>query len=290
MSQTMLIQGRRLAGAELEEIRGLIAEHPQWSRRKISENLARQWDWRNGAGALKDMAARTMLLKLDQRGLIALPPRRRTPTNRMRVVRPPGSWDQTPVEGSLKDLEGLEIREVSGQAQERSRLAAALAQFHYLGYGGSVGENLQYAVVDAQERLLACALFGAAAWQCADRDAFIGWNTQQRKERLFLLANNCRFLILPWVRVPSLGSWILGRLVRRLSRDWQRKYGHPVALLESFVQRDRFAGTVYQAANWAKVGLTQGRTRQDRDRTLQAPLKDIYLYPLQKNFREVLGS
>jgi hypothetical protein len=184
----------------------------------------------------------------------------------------------------------LEIREVSGQAQERSRLASALAQFHYLGYGGSVGENLQYAVVDGQERLLACALFGAAAWKCADRDAFIGWNTQQRKERLFLLANNSRFIILPWVRVACLGSWILGRLVRRLSRDWQRKYGHPVALLESFVQRDRFAGTVYQAANWAKVGATQGRTRQDRDRTLQAPVKEIYLYPLQKNFREVLGS
>jgi hypothetical protein len=290
MSQTTLIQGRRLGGAELEEIRQLIAEHPHWSRRKISQNLARQWDWRNGAGALKDMAARTMLLKLDQRGLIALPPRRRTPTNRMRVVRPPRSWDQTPIECSLKDLEGLESREVSGQAQERSRLASALAQFHYLGYGGSVGENLQYAVVDGQERLLACALFGAAAWKCADRDAFIGWNTQQRKERLFLLANNSRFIILPWVRVACLGSWILGRLVRRLSRDWQRKYGHPVALLESFVQRDRFAGTVYQAANWAKVGATQGRTRQDRDRTLQAPVKEIYLYPLQKNFREVLGS
>jgi hypothetical protein len=138
--------------------------------------------------------------------------------------------------------------------------------------------------------LLGCALFGAAAWKCADRDQFIGWNPEQRKRGLSRVAGNSRFLIAPWVKVPGLGSWILGALARRIAGDWQRKYGHRLVLLESFVQQDRFAGTVYRAANWLRVGVTRGRTRQDRDRSIQEPVKEIYLYPLQTNFREVLGS
>lgn len=261
-----------------------------WSRWRISKALALQWDWRNGAGVLKDMAARTLLVKLHQQGWIQLPPRRRTPTNRMRVAVRSRIWDETPVEGSLKGLGKLQVNEISADAQERSRFASALAQFHYLGYGGSVGENLQYTITDAEGRLLGCALFGAAAWKCADRDEFIGWNPEQRKRGLSRVAGNSRFLIPAWVKVPGLGSWILGALARRIAWDWQRKYGHRLVLLESFVQQDRFTGTVYRAANWLRVGVTRGRTRQDRDRSIQEPIKEIYLYPLQTNFREVLGS
>jgi hypothetical protein len=88
--------------------------------------------------------------------------------------------------------------------------------------------------------------------------------------------------------VPRLGSWILGRVLRRLSVDWQAKYGHPILLVETFVERERFRGTVYQAANWQRVGSTQGRTRQDRYSTLHVPVKDIYVYPLVRHFREEL--
>ncbi len=172
----------------------------------------------------------------------------------------------------------------------RRVMASALAQFHYLGHGGTVGENLQYRVEDRLERTLAFVLFGAPAWKCQDRDRFIGWEVGQRERNLGLLANNTRFLILPWVRVPALASWVLGAISRRVDPDWQRKYGHRIALLETFVERDRFRGTAYQGANWLRVGATRGRTRQDRYSLIQAPVKDIYLYPLGADFREVLCS
>jgi hypothetical protein len=151
-----------------------------------------------------------------------------------------------------------------------------------------VGENLQYVVRDGQNRPLACLVFGAAAWKCQDRDRFIGWTAQQRQKHLGLVSNNTRFLILPWVRVPDLGSWILGQVARRIGRDWQAKYGHPVVLLETFVERERFRGTVYQAANWQRVGQTTGRTRQDRHTCIQVAVKNIYVYPLGCGFRQVL--
>jgi len=184
----------------------------------------------------------------------------------------------------------LQVSEVSRDPGPRRELAAALAQFHYLGFGGTVGENLQYTVRDGRGRLLAGLVFGAAAWKCQDRDRFIGWTPEQRKRNLGLLTGNTRFLILPWVRVSHLASWTLAAALRNLSADWQAKYGHPIALVETFVQRDRFRGTAYQAANWIHVGRTTGRTRQDRYSRIQAPVKDIYLYPLQRHFRERLRS
>jgi hypothetical protein len=135
---------------------------------------------------------------------------------------------------------------------------------------------------------LAGLLFGSAAWKCRDRDQYIGWGEKERRAHLSRITNNHRFLIMPWVRISHLGSCILGSVLRRLSADWQSKYGHPIVLVETFVERDRFRGTVYQAANWQRVGVTQGRTRQDRDYSLQVPIKEIYVYPLKKNFRKVL--
>jgi hypothetical protein len=138
--------------------------------------------------------------------------------------------------------------------------------------------------------LLACLVFGAAAWACRPRDAFIGWSPAQRAARLAWLTNNTRFLILPWVRVPHLASWIQGRVLRRLSADWQRKYGHPIALVETFVERDRFVGTSYRAANWQHLGATTGRSRQDRYTTLHVPVKDVYVYALCADVRQVLAA
>lgn len=131
-------------------------------------------------------------------------------------------------------------------------------------------------------------LFGAAAWKCGARDGFIGWSPQERIRGLHRVTNNARFLVLPWVEVPHLASWALSRVLRRLSADWQRKYGHAILLVETFVEAGRFAGTCYRAANWVRVGATTGRTRQDRDRTLCVPAKDIYLYPLVRDFRSRL--
>lgn len=290
MNEALVVQGRRLGPADIVRIRELIAGNPDWSRRRLSEALCAEWDWRNGSGLLKDMAARSLLVKLHVRGLVELPPRRQTPSNRM-VCRkvPPQNWDMTPVTGALRDLGPLQVREVSTDHTARVRFSAALAEFHYLGYRGTVGENLHYMVTDPSGRLLACLLFGSAAWKCRSRDQFIGWNQEQRQGHLHLLTNNTRFLILPYVKVPHLASWILGRVLRRLSTDWQDKYGHPIRLVETFVERERFAGTSYQASNWIRLGSTTGRSRQDRQRTLRVPVKDVYLYPLDSGFRKELS-
>lgn len=289
MSETLRIQGRPLSPLGLEELRQWVGNNPHWSRWRLSRELAMRWDWRNAAGQLKDMAARTLLVKLEQRGLIELPARRQVPTNRMRCEAQPASIEPTePIICALADLQPLSLEEVSGQPIERAWIRGALAQFHYLGFSGAVGQNVQYLVRDGQQRPVACAVFGAAAWKCQDRDRFIGWSAEQRQDNLGLVANNSRFLILPWVRVPHLGSWILGQVAGRIARDWQAKYGHPVVLLETFVERERFRGTVYRAANWQPVGVTAGRTRQDRHTCIQVAVKDIYVQPLCRRFREAL--
>lgn len=293
MSQSLIVQGRHLDRPQLENLRQWVEEHPDWSRWRLSLELATRWDWRNGAGQLKDMAARTLLVKLEQRGLIKLPARRQIPTNRMGCSSPALGLEETQLTSlacALPGLGMLQVREVSTQAAERAWVKAALGQFHYLGFRGAVGQNLQYVVGDSQGRRLACLVFGAGAWKCQDRDRFIGWSAEQRQRNLALIANNTRFLILPSVQVPRLGSWILGQVTRRIAGDWQAKYGQGIVLLETFVEQHRFAGTVYRAANWQAAGVTAGRSRQDRHTCLQVPIKDIYLYALSRSFREALQA
>jgi hypothetical protein len=193
------------------------------------------------------------------------------------------------LESSLADVSPLQIQAVESGQPDYKLFQRYLVQYHYLGYGGPVGENIGYLARDRQGRELACVQFGAAAWKVAPRDQWIGWSARQRTQRLHFIANNSRFLILPWVRVLRLASFLLGQITRRINEDWQRKYGHPLHLLESFVQVDRFAGTCYRAANWIEVGLTQGRTRQDRRKTIQVPIKAVYLYPLHRRARQRLG-
>jgi hypothetical protein len=290
MIEALMVQGRKIEAADIERIRQLLADNQTWSRRRLSQVLAAEWDWRNGGGQLKDMAARSLLVKLHERGYIQLPPRRQTPTNRM--MRPAlmaaRLWDTTPVTGTLRDAGRLTIREVSTDDTARAECAAALTDFHYLGWGGAVGENLIYAVTNEAGRLLSSIVFGSAAWKCRARDRFVGWSADQRQHRLHRTTNNTRFLILPFVRIPHLASWILGQVLRRLSRDWQAKYGHQVVLVETFVDRGRFQGTCYKAANWIRTGETSGRSRQDRAHSLRVPVKDVYLYPLDRRFRQEL--
>jgi hypothetical protein len=235
------------------------------------------------------MASRALLGKLEARGLITLPVRRRVASNRMaaRPV-PTRAWDQTPLTGSLRAVGPVTVTEVSGDADARADVAAALDAFHYLGARGTVGENLQYTVRDPRGRLLACLRFGSAAWSCRARDTYIGWTAAQRAQRLTWVTNNTRFLILPGITVPHLASWTLGHVLRRVSADWQQKYGHPILLVETFVDRARFAGTSYRAANWQHLGATTGRSRQDRYTTLRVPIKDVYGYPLHRAFRAEL--
>ena len=149
---------------------------------------------------------------------------------------------------------------------------------------------MKYMIFDKEDRPLSCLLFGSAAWKIAARDEFIGWNADTRKTNLNLLTNNMRFLILPWVKVPHLASHILGRVARRIRKDWMDRYSHPIYMLETFVERKRFRGICYQAANWIYVGQTKGYSRSDKHATPKVSIKDIYLLPLVKKFREALNS
>jgi hypothetical protein len=247
--------------------------------------LAQKWQWYSASGQLKDMAARTLLLKLHQRELIALPERRRAPVRRAPQLSPDlfDSVLPEPVLADLSSLLPLELQVVGPKQPDYHRFQRYLAQHHYLSYRGPVGENLGYLIRSCAGVDLACLGFGAAAWQCAPRDRWIGWSAGQRAQGLQFIANNSRFLILPWVRVARLASHILAQIAKRIQGDWQGRYHHPIYLLETFVQPDRFRGACYQAANWIRVGQTTGRTRQNqhhRDNRVHAPCKDIYLHPL----------
>lgn len=289
MESAYRIQGRDLREPDLAQLRYLIESHPDWSRRRISVALAQIWDWRTETGRLKDMAARSLLVKLEQRGLLALPPRRQMASRRLPLDTAHADSEPSPVAitGTLSDLQPLRL-EVVTTAGDHLLFRRYLALHHYLGYRGPVGENLAYLARDRHGRDLACLLFGAAAWKTRPRDSFIGWDAATRARQLPHVANNSRFLILPWVRVPHLASHFLGRITRRLSADWRLKYGHPIHLAETFVERERFRGACYRAANWTCVGQTQGRSRQDRRWTMRVPVKDVYLYPLTPRFREEL--
>ena len=148
-------------------------------------------------------------------------------------------------------------------------------------YGFAIGV---FAIV-----MVAAVVFGAPAWQCAVRDRWIGWSVPQRARHLAGIVNNTRFIIFPWVRVPRLASYILSQVSRRLRQDWQAKYRQPLWLVETFVDRQRFAGTCYRAANWIGLGPTRGRGRQGPAGRLSTPLKDVYVWPLQRDFRRYLN-
>jgi hypothetical protein len=281
-----VIQGRRVGPEDIALVRHWLGTEPGWNRTRLSRELCRQWNWRNEAGQLKDMACRSLLLKLERRGLIGLPARQRPSPNGLRNRQEVEyACDRSPIRGPLSALRPLRIERVGGGHPEQGGFRFLLQRYHYLGLGNTVGENLKYWVEDRHGRPVACLLFGSAAWKAQARDRFIGWDAQARQRGLSRLTNNHRFLIFPWVHVPHLASHILARVTRGLNREWLGKYGHRIEAVETFVERERFAGTCYRAAGWRHVGATAGRSRNDVDNTLRVPIKDIYLLALSPEFR-----
>ncbi len=283
----MIIQGRETSEEDIQFVQQFILRHPDLHRTALSKELAKLWNWRDLSGRLKDMACRTFMLKLHRQGRITLPPPRRPAVKRKKIFsQVPHS--KAPIACSLKETFPLRIEIVSPDDEASGLFRCFLTEYHYLDYHGTVGKNISYLVYDNQNRPLACLLFGAAAWQTEPRDTFIGWPHETRKANLDFIVNNNRFLILPWVKIPHLASHLLGAISRRIQNDWTNKYNHPVYLLETFVQKDRFKGTSYKAANWIHLGYTKGRTRNGQNKDPKAPIKEIYVYPLHRRFRELL--
>lgn len=273
----------------IDQINGLINANPGWNRTVLSQRLCEIWDWRSAAGQIKDISARDLLRSLDEKGLINLPSAKRWP-------RAPGVGADKIIDMehelesySTKLLEVTPLRiEIVTSRCDTQIFKSYIAQYHYLGYARSVGESIKYFVYSNKGDILACLMFGASAWSCRARDEYIGWDTAQRKAGLHLITNNSRYLILPGVNIPHLASHVLGAAARRISGDWQAKYGHKIHLLETFVEFPRFQGTCFKAANWKCVGKTAGMGRNCRTAAGELPIKDIYVYPLTADFRESL--
>jgi hypothetical protein len=290
VDETFTHRGRLITETDLAFLRALVAQHPTASRRGLSRLLCEAWDWRQPNGVVRDMVARGLMLALHRRGVLALPPRRLTPRNPLAVRQPPRPMpvDTRPLRARLDELRPLEIRLVR-RTPDEPLFNALIAAHHYLGYTHPVGEHLKY-LVSAQGRPLACLAWSSAPRHLGPRDRFIGWSPAARQRNLRLLAYNTRYLILPWVEVPLLASHLLGRVARRMARDWQQVYGHPVYFLETFVDPARFRGTCYRAANWISLGVTTGRGHNAPTKQPRVPVKEILGYPLTPRWRERLTA
>ena len=272
----------------IEDIRRLIEENPGMGRTKLSVALCEMWNWRGANGKVKDMSCRDLLRSLDDKGKITLPPPMARPRQAgKKPVIQNLLHDDTPITGVLGDVMPLCIETVTTK-EGLAEFKSAINQFHYLGFDRFVGERMAYRVSSRDGAVLSYLLFGSAAWSCRDRDGYIGWRKEERSRNLNYMTNNMRFLILPWVKIPHLASHILSLVVKRIGRDWEQKYGHPVVLLETFVESGRFKGTCYRAANWICVGKTAGTGRDGGHRHAILPVKDIFLYRLVKNYRSFL--
>jgi hypothetical protein len=277
--------GRDFSEPELTRIRALIAEDPTRTRADLSRLACQSLHWLKPDGGLKDMSCRVAMLRMQKDGLIQLPPPRcQRPQARIRtsIETDPQAALQVPVHALPK----LQLHLVGTRADSR-RWNEFVHRYHYLGFQTLPGAQLRY-WVSAGDRLVALLGFGAAAWQCAPRDRFIGWSHEQRQQNLHLVVNNARFLILPWIRSENLASKILALAARQLPHDWQNRYHYRPLLLETFVEKDRFTGGCYRAANWLHVGQTQGRGKLGPSGKQSVPIKDVWLYALEKRFREWL--
>jgi hypothetical protein len=281
-------RGRVVTAQDVVYIRAFIAAHPEASRRRLSALLCEAWQWKQANGALCDMICRGLMLMLHRAGEIELPSVRQTSLNPfVRRERPqPPLIDRMPVSGSLSQLGPIELTQVRRTAQELL-FNSLIEHNHYLGYEQPVGEHLKY-LVWAQGRPIACLAWSSAPRHLGSRDRYIGWSAEARRRNIRFIAYNTRFLILPWVTVPHLASYLLGRMARLLSQDWELLYGHPIYFLETFVDPDRFRGTCYRAANWVMLGRTTGRGKDDHTNRPNRSIKEVLGLPVHRRFRELL--
>lgn len=280
-------RGREIGKDQVGFIRELIALRPGASRRALSIELSRSWGWVQSNGTLRDAICRGLLLALHRAGHIELPaPRMVSRCAWVRHTPAPVDIDSTPLDGSLSDLDRVEIRQVR-RTPDEALVNSLIEHHHYLRYRQPVGEHLKYLVI-ADGRPIGCFCWSSAPRHLAPRDAHIGWSPSARKANIRFVAYQTRFLILPWVRVPHLASHLLGAMSCRLSDDWQRIYGHPIYFTETFVDPARNRGTCYRAANWTPLGLSKGRGKDDQTGKPNRSLKLLFGYPLVRDFRRRL--
>lgn len=290
MSDVVLsFRGRLVREADVVFLRDLISQHSALSRRRLSVKVCEAWNWVQPNGQPRDMICRSLLLALHRAGHLQLPAKRQSPPNnaiRHRRIAPVAALDQSPIEASVASLGPLKI-ELVRRTENEKLFAHLLSQYHYLGYSRPVGEHLKY-LVWAGERPVACLAWSSAPRQLNLRDQLVGAPKEAYRHNLHRIAYNTRYLIVPWAKVRYLASHLLGRVARRLSQDWQSLYHHPIDLLESFVDTERFVGTCYQAANWICVGRSTGRGTKGKTSKPTTSIKELWAYPLHPKYRQRL--
>jgi len=285
----MLVCGQHFSEEVIREINATVESEPTISRRSLSRKVCEWLNWRGPNGKLKTMSCRVALLKLHRQGIVKLP------ECTVKGLFEPKKENNQPIEPiepvscDLKELGGVELIRVGSRKSKASRVWNALMdRYHYLGSGPLCGAQMRYLIKSPSYGWLGGFAFSGAAWRVEARDRWIGWSDEARKKHLSKVVCNSRFLILPQVKVPNLASHVLSLSAKRLPGDWFERYGFEPVLLETFVERGRFHGSCYRAANWQYVGSTCGRGRQDRDRMNSVPVKDVYIFPLIKDARQVL--
>ena len=281
------IRKRTITSADLDLIQNVIFQHWDKGRTNISKILCEKWNWTQPNGRLKDMACREVLLTLFRKGFIDYPTGIHDGRNKKRNQTIPFvPTDKNPLNAKLSELEPVQLKLVRNSELE-TLYNSLVQEHHYLGFRQIVGNHLKY-MAFIGERPVACIGWGSAAWSVKSRETFVGWDKMTKENNLYLVANNTRFLILPWVSVKCLASKILALNAKRISNDWRKVYNHPLYLLETFVEQNRFKGTCYKAANWIKVGQTKGTAKRGHDHLVHGKIKDVLIYPLGKNFRRKL--
>lgn len=278
--------GKIFTEEDLNLIRKIIADNPAFSRSDIARKVCDQLNWRKPDGGLKDMRCRAVMIQMQKDNLIKLPKPRWKVTNKIIIKHSDRTDPQNEITSRVDLIGDIKLTIVKKRSVS-SLWNEYIDRYHYLGFKKLAGAQMRY-IAYANNKVIACLGFGASAWKTAPRDKFIGWSEDERKRNLHLIVNNNRFLILPWVKSKNLASKLLSMIARRLPDDWRERYNYEPALLETFVESQRFTGICYKAANWIYVGKTKGRGRYDVFHLACSPIKDILLLPIKRDFRKLL--
>jgi len=287
--QNIIIRGREFIPTEIDLIKALVSSHSDLSRRKLSILICEKLNWRQANGNLKDRACRDVLIRLNNQGVITLPkPKMDFTTQSAGVKCIDFNEPSCDIIGTPKNFPAPVFHLVQN-SEERKLWNYLIDSYHYKKCRIVVGRHLKY-LLYLDKQLIGCLGFADAVLQLKSRDEWIGWDEKQRQTNLHLVINNVRFLILPWVKIKYLASMLLGLSAKIVPADWQKQYNYWPLLMETFVEKRRFTGTSYKAANWIYLGQTRGKGRSGMNYYQHGIIKDVYVYPLtcSANLRKLL--
>ena len=283
----MIIRGREFNADELQAIKEIVASHPDISRRQLSLRICEHLNWRQPNGLLKDRACRDVLLRLAAKNEVCLPhPSYTLSTQPISVHQPEEHFTPVHLDGRIDHFGNLHFSLVSTLKQRRL-WNYLIGRYHYLGLTTQVGRHLKFFLY-VDKHLVGATAFTDAVLKLNLRDRWINWTSEQRSEHLHLIINNARFLILPSVKIKNLASKTLALAAKSIPDYWQHHYGYQPLLMETFIEKNRFKGSSYRAANWKYLGETIGKARSGMNYSWHGLTKQYYVYPLTKKTRERL--